>query len=72
MDLTVMSEESQSRIDKDVLRTDRTEEFYHPTDTNSEADLNLPNLSSLRRILYAYSAAHPTLGNQCCCVCACY
>lgn len=57
-----LSEESLARIDKDVLRTDRTEDFYHPQVEDSEDELRLPHLAILRRILIAHVASNPSIG----------
>ena len=48
-----------SRIEKDVVRTDRTVDYYHPDITTPEEDLCRSGLAALRRILTVYAAEFP-------------
>lgn len=54
-------ESLSARIRKDVLRTDRTEAFFHPEATGSPAAA-LPRLRALEEMLLSYALAHPSTG----------
>jgi TBC1 domain family member 15 len=48
-------------IDKDVFRTDRNMEFFHPNPRTIEEDLQLEKLRLLQQLLLAYYAYDPEL-----------
>lgn len=61
LEFMVVPEEVSQRIDKDVFRTDRTMDFYHPNPKTMEEDLKLENLRRLQQLLLAYYAYDPEL-----------
>lgn len=57
----VVPDDTKHRIRKDVFRTDRIIDFYHPVIGDLEIDLELSSLKSLYRILLVYTAEHPEI-----------
>jgi len=49
-------------LDKDVFRTDRHIDFFHPSPSSLEDDLELGNLKILQRILCTYCVWDPEIG----------